>query len=403
VAAGIAIGMVDDDRVALARPGGAVFWLDIGTTKPVLGSAIAMPAAEPALPLAIGGGRTIGAHDSQLVISTPGTNHYLGYQLPSPAVASAAPSGGLLLGLGTTFALLDPTLVASRTAPDLMIPGGSTVADLRWLGGDEWVVESSRAKDGVSAISLVDTRRKTSVLVRDGMAEVQMLRYEPSTKLVTLSLGDQPQVLRHEPGNRSTRSRVAKVSALSMPVGTAEIFPLAPQLAGGVHLVVVHAHHGVTIRWVAEPRALDRGVTQVGVALANVDAAGHVFVWQSLPDSRLELVVYANGKRVGTLPSDGPIEVFPDRAGERVLQIGQRNLSLVTLDGATVWTQSIHGVREALWLDDGGLAVISAAGVARLDPATGEVVAARCGWHFGLEDKPHPPASHLEPLCTQLR
>lgn len=399
VAAGLALGLPDDKHVVLAHPGGTVFWLADADDAKKIPRGFA-PSDQPP-PLAIGGGWAIAVHHNELVLASPARTRYLGYQLASPSVVSGAPSGGLLLGLGSTFAQLDATLTASRTPPDLMIPDGSSVSDLRWLGGDEWLVESSRTNDGVSAIALVDTTRKASTEVRGGMPMVQMLMHEPTTKLVTLSLGDQPEVLRHEPG----RQRLVKVAALPRPVGfeRAEIFPVVPKRAGGVHLVVVHMRERLVIRWVADPRALERGTTlTVDGSLANVDGAGHVFVWQSI-DGGLELVVLANGKRIGTLASDGPTSLFPDRDGARVLQIGQRSLRLVTLDGATVWTQPIHGVDEALWLDDGGLAIVSAAGIARLDPATGELVAARCGWQFGLADKPHPGAPRLEPLCTQLR
>jgi hypothetical protein len=63
----------------------------------------------------------------------------------------------------------------------------------------------------------------------------------------------------------------------------------------------------------------------------------------------------------------------------------------------------VVGVTEALWLDDGTIGIVSAAGIARLDASTGEVIAARCGWRFGLSSKQHPVSPRFEPVCTQLR
>ncbi|MEO7092209.1 MAG: hypothetical protein ABI175_03090, partial [Polyangiales bacterium] len=60
-------------------------------------------------------------------------------------------------------------------------------------------------------------------------------------------------------------------------------------------------------------------------------------------------------------------------------------------------------VTEALWLDDGTIVVVSAGGLARLDANTGSVLAARCGWRFGLSAKQHPPSARVEPVCAQLR
>jgi len=381
----LGLGLPDDSHVAIAFQGG-VNWIDLAKAKPKAPTPVTSQVfPDEDLPLAIGGGRAISAVSGELVLAVPMKLQYLGYQLESPSVATAAPNGGLLIGLHTTFASLDAKLATSRSSPDLMIPEGSGVADLKWLTGDEWLVESSRTNDGVTAIALVDTKRKKSVVVRSGLAMVQMLMHEPTTKLVTLSLGDQPEVLRHEPGT----GKLVKISALPRPAGfeRSEIIPVVPARANALHLVVVHMRERLVIRWVADPR----------------DAAGHVFVWQNVDDGKLELLVLANGKRIGTLPTDGPTALFPDRDGARILLVSQRSVSLVNLDGRRVWSQAIQGVTEALWLDDGGLAIISAVGIARLDPATGELVAARCGWQFGLTTKPHPVTPRFETLCTQLR
>jgi hypothetical protein len=234
------------------------------------------------------------------------------------------------------------------------------------------------------------------------MSMVHMLLHDPATHLVSLSLGDNPEVLRYVPGKLELR----RVATLPKPSGfeRAEIVPVDPALAKGAQLVVVHMRDRLTLRWVREASALDAGASvTVDGSLASVDAAGHVYVWQSDPKGMLELVIYADGKRSHPMPTDGPTAVWPDRKGARVIQVGQRSISMVTLDGTRRWAQPLQGVTEAIWLDDGGIAIVSAAGIARLDAATGDVQAARCGWRFGLASKQHPVSPRVEPVCTQLR
>jgi hypothetical protein len=410
VANAVTIGLPTDDHVALAAPGsGSITWIDLAKTRPKqhTGTPVEseIAAVAEASILGVGGGRAITATSGELLIATPAATQYLGYELESPAVAAAAPAGKILIGLGDSFALLDGKLDAGP-APDLAVPAGAAIADVRWLAGDQWLVESSRINDGVTSIALVDVAQHRTTVVRTGMAMVHMLMYEPSTRLVTLSLGDAPEVLRHDPV-RLRLDRVAVAPKLSGFERT-ELVPVAPALAAGTQVIAVHMRDRLTVRWLRDPAALDGTGARVGPltfdgSLAGVDAAGHVFVWQSDPQGTLELAVYGDGKRIGTLPTDGPTAVWPDPKGSRVVEVGQRSIRLAGIDGTVIWAQPLQGVTEALWLDDGAIGVVSAAGVARLDAATGAVLAARCGWHFGLSAKQHPVSPRVEPVCTQLR
>jgi hypothetical protein len=112
-------------------------------------------------------------------------------------------------------------------------------------------------------------------------------------------------------------------------------------------------------------------------------------------------VIYRDGKRVGKLPTDGPTAVWPEPSGARILEVNQRSVSLYARDGAKKWTAAIVGATEALWLDDGAIAVVTRSGLARLDADTGAVTAARCGWRFGLSSRPHPLAAREQPVCVE--
>jgi len=113
--------------------------------------------------------------------------------------------------------------------------------------------------------------------------------------------------------------------------------------------------------------------------------------------------MYRDGKQLGYMPTDGPTALWPDPKGTRVLQVSQRSVAMVGVDTVRKWAQPLQGVTEAIWLDDNTLAIISAAGIARVDASTGNVQAARCGWRFGLSSKQHPISPRVEPVCTQLR
>ena len=131
----------------------------------------------------------------------------------------------------------------------------------------------------------------------------------------------------------------------------------------------------------AEERRLGR------IAAARI--AGH----------RLEFFCFC--KQIGTLPTEGPTLIWPDPKGSQVVETSARDVALVAIDGTRKWSLPIQGVTEALWLDDGTLALISAAGLARLDPATGAITATRCGWRFELSTTPHPVTANVEPVCVQ--
>lgn len=403
--AALDIAFVDDDHLAMAA-NSTIAWAKLDDRA---GPKAAPPNGKPPVVnnlsetgmIAAGGGHAVGAINGELMIATPTKLEYLGYDLGSPAVAAVAPNGALMIGVGDTFALLDTNLRAVGS-PNLGVLATSAVSELRWVGGDDWLVESSRISDGITTLAVTDPiHSKTSVL-RTDLAMVQLILHEPATGLITLSLGDAPEVARWDPVNH----KLDKIAALPKPKGyeQAELVPVIPALAGGTSLVVVHMRDRMTVRWVKDPAALEKGASiTVDGSLAGVDAAGHAFVWQNTPTGPLELVIYLDAKRIGSMTTDEPVTLWPDRKGARVVQVGQRSIGLASTDGTRSWLQSLQLVTEALWLDDGSIVVVSAGGLARLDASTGSVIAARCGWRFGLSAKQHPPTSRGEPVCAQLR
>jgi len=394
------VGFVDDDHLAIGGPSGIV-WFDL--TKPTADSTPPTPGVQTGdRPLiGVGGGVAVTAADAELVIATPTAVHYLGYELLTPAVAAAGPKGQLLIGLNDTFAMLDSRLHATAT-PSLGLPAASTVAYLAWLGGDDWLVEASKIADGSTSLSLVDVVHQKTTSVKDKMATPEPMQHEPSTELVTLSLGDSPEVLRFDPSHH----KLDKVAAPAKPKGYEQtaLIPVSPKLANGTQIIAIHTRDRVKISWLKDARALDQEASSVTVdgSFAGVDPAGHVFVWQNNAAGKLEIVTYLDGKRTGTLPTEGQTALWPDPSGQRIIEITPQSIGLFTLEGKRLWLQMLAGANEAVWLDDGSIAVLTSSGVARLDASSGAIGATRCGWRFGLSVKPHPQSAHLEPVCSQM-
>lgn len=393
------LAFIDDDHVATMN-GSSIGWLDLGkATAPTQGLAPTFetqPVRDRAH-IETAAGTAIATRSGELVIATPAQTRFLGYQLESPHVAAAAPHGQLMIGVNDLFSLLDKDL-KEVAQPEGLVAHGSSVAQLRWLEGQEWLVESAQT-DG-TALSLVDLATGTTQVIHAKMPVVHTLAYEPSTRLVTLSYGDTPEIDRYDP----QRHKLDKVLALSPPKSfeQRQLVPVQPALAGGVQLVYVQLRDKLAVRWLHDPAQLDKGtLLEPDGSLAGVDGAGHVFVWQSRPGTGLQLTMFQDGKDLGKVVTAGPGAIWPEPKGTQLVMLGQRSVSLVGLDG-TKWALAIEGTTEALWLDDGGIILVGNGGLARIDAASGAVTAARCGWRFGLAARPHPVTPRIEPVCAQL-
>ncbi|NVB78919.1 MAG: hypothetical protein HOV81_11025 [Kofleriaceae bacterium] len=396
------LGFIDDNVIAVGSLEG-ISWLDLSAATPTLSEVVraTSPFARSGPVLAATKGRALTSTGGELALTTPSATEFLGYELVSPRFAEVAPNGQILVGVGETFSLLDAQL-ESVSSPALALPTGSAISQLEWLGGDDWLVETLKSGTTQWQLAVVDLAKNTSTLVRPDLKETHILAYEPATKLATLSFGSTSEVVRYDARTRAF-DRVASVAKPS-PYEQVLFVPTAPKLAGGTQLLHIQMRDRPTIKWLRDPAALDKPSATVTIegSYAGSDAAGHVFLWRSTA-GKLELAAYGvDGKPISTLPADGPVSLWPDATGSRIVEVGAHSIGLYRLDGTQVWLQNLASAQQALWLTDGSLAITSASGIARLDPATGAVVSARCGWRFGLSRSPHPPTPRLEPLCSQL-
>jgi hypothetical protein len=393
------VAFVDDDHAVIGGSDG-VSWIDVvPKSPPPIKVVLARPVAPVAL--AAGGGHAVTPMNGDLVIQKPGVQKFLGYETVAPRIAEGGPGGHVLVGVGDHMLLLDQNLRAAPATSTFDAITGN-VAELRWVGGDDWLLQTTNHNDGALMMMLVSSK-DTPAKVRTGIKETQIIDYEPSTDLVTLSFGAETEVARLDRKGRKLDRLAARKKG--SPYEQVLLVPVSPALAGGIQLVQITMKERSTIKWLRDPAALDKASATVTVdgPFAGADAAGNVYMWRNTPRGQLELVVYADGKPVRTLPNTGALALWPEPSGKRYLELAQSTVAMYDAGGKQLWFQQLATSQEALWLSDGALAITSASGIARLDPATGAVTAARCGWRFGLADKPHPATPTVEPLCSQLQ
>jgi len=388
------VGFVDEDHVAVGLVT-AVNWL---TIKPAQPPVLTGPAFQPAL-FAVGDGVAVDAANTELRLSRPAKVEYLGYQLEAPLVATLGPNRNLVVGARHDLVQLDASL-ATSTAEVPSLPPEITLADLHWLGSTDYATSTIGA-DGQTTLSIVSAVGRDTVVVRKGPTRgIQPIHYEPATHLLTSSFGD-AAVDRWVPDQR----KLEHLAAVPRTAALAEhrFVPLVPTLAAGNELVDVASGGATTIAW-TDATTKKRSAAMSITAFITADPAGHVYAWTvDAVNSQLVISVLAPGKVLGTLPHEGNVTLWPDPKGTRVLEVGANQLALYKVDGTLVWKQSVLAASEALWPSDDAIVIVTAAGIARLDAATGNLVAVRCGWSFGLAAKPHAGGARIEPLCTQLR
>jgi hypothetical protein len=396
----IDLRFVDEHLLAVATLDGGLRWMTTKDKTPLVTASTRIAPARRGQLLAVGGGKVIAPRaSSDLLLTTPSTTEFLGYDTLAPQLAAAGPDGTLLLVDKQTSVLLGANLRQSSTAP-LTISKGGSIADVELVGGTTWLVQSL-ASGGKQQLALVDVVTGSNMVLRDALTEIHYLAYEPSTSLVTLSFGPEAQVARLDAA-KSTLAAISQPPARK-PFEEVALVPLDPTLARGNVLVQIAVRERPTLSWFKNAAALDKPSATLTVdgAYLGTDPTGRVYAWKTTPSGGLKVAIYTDGKETGSLPTAGPASLWPDATGARVVEASATGITLYK-DGKTVWTRPVDGVHEVVWLTDGALVLVHSTGVVRVDSATGQPVGARCGWGFGLSTQPHPAAPRIESICTQL-
>jgi hypothetical protein len=386
---------VDANLLAAVSSERGLHWLIVKEGASLTGSQGAFARTENVL--AVAGGQAVLPTNGELMLLTPTATQFLGYGTLAPQFATAGPDGKLLVVGASSNVLLDAKLEEVGT-PHLGIVAPAKIAAVLWVGGDEYLVESAGSDQKLKLAIANGVSGKVSV-VRDGLKDLHYLAYERSTQFVAMSFGSQSQV-----GKLDLAAGTLKEVTLSpkkSPYEEIGFSLVSPTLGRGQQLVEITLKDKPTLRWFKAPGDKPTASVTIDGAYLGGDAAGRVYAWRTGPHGSLEAAVYADGKVVGTLPTARPASLWPDPSATLVAEATEVSLTLYR-DFKQVWTKSIDGVHEVHWLSDGAIAITHVSGIARLDAATGNVTAARCGWDFGLSTKAHPLTPRNEPLCAQL-
>jgi hypothetical protein len=366
---GEATGFVDDHELAALSP---LQWWTIGSA-----SADPWAVTTPASPATIAGaaanGVVIAPSGPELALLTPTSTRYLGWAEMNPSIATVVGDGIAIATSGTHYAWLDRSLV-ERRAGDLHEENvfGMPIDDRHVLV--QHPVTSGRD------VKLVDFDHPDRSLMIGHFDDVYRLGFAPRTQDLFL-----------EDGTMLHRFRLdlAHDAVTELP-GTKRVsenfqFEVDPAAVGGALAIAWALEEGNRTR-IDELR--DEGGKLVRKKLrvlhgfvASVDAHGGVW-WRDQPGGPIH---HGNV----TLPA-APA-VVPDHAGLTALETDGTTLALYAADGTERWRVPAWRVTTvAFTADDRQVLVHGLGGVVLLDAATGERVAAACGWQFGLRD--HAPA-----------
>jgi hypothetical protein len=398
-----AIGFADDDHLAIATstvldvsPITAIEWIDLTDPRATTAVRPVLPAPPPGPTLAVAGGRAISATNGELMIATPGIVRFLGYELPPSSHVASFGDDQVVFASDREVVFLDRALNAAGAA-SWGSPRTVSLSALHWLAGNDWLVQLEDAAHGTTPVVLADLALGSRALLERGSSPVHSMRYSHATHLITLSHEDGIAVLRYDP----TDHRITPVAKLHTGTRPADLVPTDPARARGTQLVRVDLRPRLTLRWLRDPADLAAGTTvTVTGALADVDAAGRVYVWERTRRGP-KLVVHREDGAVSVLPVDRGGTLWTDLDSRRFAVVASDDVSMYALDGRRLWSQPLHGVVEVRWLGRDAIAVASDTGIMRLDAASGRVLAARCGWRFGLSETPHPAGPLVRPLCER--
>ena len=376
-----ALAFADDTHVAALN--GLVQWYEetglVPTFAAVDGHSV------PATMIATAPGRVVALSDGALVLATSQKLEYLGYTIATPSVVEPGGSGSLMVVSGSNAALLDSELRSHRT----IALAGVTASSVAWLGGDDWFAVGG-------TLRVVSTLGSARLAVDAHPSNALVVHYEPSTQLATTSLGESSAVYRWDP--RQVTMTAVATSPRTTPYEMVQIVPTAPAQARGVKLVRITVRDHATVEWFTDEEMKVRvAISEVAAVLAT-DRAGRIYAWTRGP--KPHVAILATGAEVGQLALAKAGGAFPDATGDRVAVVHRNTVELFA-GGKLAWSQDVATVWSVAWLSDGALAVVTTAGIERLDPATGAVAARRCGWGFGLSTTAPPPMTQLEPMCAR--
>ena len=390
------IGFARDDDVVMGAPG-QLIWASATTPTPW--------RAEPASRYVSEGEIAVGDHvaiarSTTLQLSDHSLDSFLGYRYLGDGLPATEQrfreGGGVLLeveGYGKLW--LDPHLGARPPTLDPELRDLELVLDERHLLFSPLVYDRVHPVSHRIFVRDLQTNTDTDVAA---IADVSSVRYDPGTRVLAVAAGD--RILRY----RLAFDPVAATELRTLAhTGTLPRLHLTdPALANGVVAVVEGQ--------AARPQALvyrldgdDRGgpVSPHQVALAGpvtaVDRAGAIYV------AAAGVKVHRDGRPVASLALGAVTAVNAVSHDGQLLAASYANeVTVADAAGGVRWHHPVWHAGPVAWsADDRTLFVVADGGAAlSFDATTGERLALRCGWGFGLYLDDVTASSNMPSACA---
>ena len=398
-----ALGFIDDQTVACSMES-MINWWSAG--KPIGNTTNGTAVAVSDRRLIVGMG-------VELQLATPTELKYLGYASRDFSHLRVAPPG-LLVGKGDqTATILDASFHPARKivlpespTPWLdMIPLDQRYLLLLALDPDpETGAQTAR-------LSLHDTTNQQVVALPFRLRERE-LTYDPATRLLATTDGDDDLLLRWEPAQLGPPLRIAGKpqpgASMQHPWGGPAgpvVHLVDPVLTNGLVALVIHEEVGsLTVQEIQDARpglpfVLGRTYHVPG-ALRSVDRAGHIFTYASDNLASTAVVGYTRGIPTALLADTSTATLRPSPDGTMIAAFDGAHLTMHdAATGAIRWEVSLWGLASVLWTEQGQLVARFAGALAEVDRETGALGDRQCGWELGLADAPHETIAEAPSVC----
>jgi hypothetical protein len=347
----------------------------------------------------------------ELAIATPNDANnpsevkFLGYR-NGRAKALRASAIGVVATIGGVANVLDDHVrVDRRLVRDDAVPVAKDLAIMKVAPRDpadrdaisallepEWFEVKLTKHGGVKPhLALYDTAAKREL---QQWPPARNVAFEPASKLLAIDRGATVDFATFD----STTRTFGPAKTIAGPVSRVAL--LDPALAGGNVALLVRLHAGtIEVRTLAKLDGEPSAPRTLTGKLEAIDRAGRIY----LREDADTVVIDRAGQDPLRVTGMQGWSLRPGPNGSQLAAFARNRLSLLDASGATVWTVGFPGISDVAWTPDGGLVAL-AGDLARIDVATGHVIAAQCGWAFALRGE-HPEIedfpSTSETLCDR--
>lgn len=393
------LGFLTDSVVACTVTGTLQWWTTAGAARPNVVATTAIGAS----PIAMSDRALVVGVGPNLAVATPTSIKYLGYGLRDVAQLRSGPSG--ILVAGSDQAVFLDAALRERSRFEL----GRNSLDWRdaILIDDRYAITVSlrrgSPRDDGFQLAIFDGIARAQHQVVPQELRDKDLRYEPSTGLLAAADATSAMLLRLDPRGHAFGDPI-RIASWIPP---SRIVPLDPALSGGIAaLEIDDAGDGVLVGEfpLADLRpgatVVPRRTYRLPGVLRATDRAGRLYMH---PRDAEEIVVYARGAGVARLPALTGMTLSPSPDGSHIAAFATPRLVLLTAGGQVRWETALWSGGDVAWTASGELVAQAPSGVARIDLATGAIVARRCGWSFGLSEVPLDGGHSGPTICEVAR